>query len=168
MKAKLAEANEKINKLSEDMNETRGGSYKHNTLEDLHNSRDKVQTVLLDVEIQQIKARIESELERKFTQEIQQIEARLGRAPLELERKITQVQCLTSEGVVLSKEQLWGVVLQRSTRTTNPPPFVGLKKEAFTISTVQPLLSRVFSYCLIEYTCFYMKNMMRMREIDLI
>lgn len=147
MKAQLAEANEKIKKLSEDMNEKLGGSYKHHALEDLHNIPDKVKTAPLEVQTQQIKTSLER--------------PRLG-----LERKITQVKCLTSEGVVLSKEQLWGGVLQRSTRTTNPPPFVGLKKEAFAIFTVQPLLSRVFSYCLIEYTCFYIKNMMRMREFE--
>lgn len=84
MKAQLAEANEKINKLSDAMNEKREGSYKHHTLEDLYNNRDKVKTALLEAQNQQIKASLE-------------------RAPLGLRRKITQVQCLTSEGVVLSK-----------------------------------------------------------------
>lgn len=43
MKAQLAEANERINKLSADVNEKRGGSYKHHTLEELRNIQEQVQ-----------------------------------------------------------------------------------------------------------------------------
>ncbi|XP_052700922.1 rho guanine nucleotide exchange factor 28-like isoform X10 [Crassostrea angulata] len=43
LKAQLAEANERINKLSADVNEKRGGSYKHHTLEELRNIQEQVQ-----------------------------------------------------------------------------------------------------------------------------
>lgn len=91
MKAQLAEANEKINKLSADMNEKQGESYKHHTMEAVQ---------------------LQIELERKMAP---LREARLGRTLLDRKSQdleMDKVQCLTSEGVILSKKQLWRMVFQ--------------------------------------------------------
>lgn len=72
------------------MNEKQGESYKHHILD-------------LKAEAEQFQI----ELQRKM---LQPREARLGRTLLDLE--IDKVQCLTSEGVILSKKQLWRVVFQ--------------------------------------------------------
>lgn len=43
LKAQLAEANERINKLSADVHDKRGVAYKHHTLEELRNIQEQVQ-----------------------------------------------------------------------------------------------------------------------------
>lgn len=98
MKAQLAEANERINKLSADVNEKRGGSYKHHTLEELRNIQEQVQREKAVMALQREKELRDVSFEKALLEE--------QRRQLEKD----QVQCSTSGGVVLSKGWLWGMV----------------------------------------------------------
>lgn len=101
MKAQLAEANERINKLSADVNEKRGGSYKHHTLEELRNIQEQVQREKAVMALQREKELRDVSMERALLEE--------QRRQLEKD----QVHCSTSDEVVLSKWKLWGMVLPK-------------------------------------------------------
>lgn len=69
LKAQLAEANERINKLSADVNEKRGGSYKHHTLEELRNIQEQVQREKAVMALQREKELRDVSIERSLLED---------------------------------------------------------------------------------------------------
>lgn len=68
MKAQLAEANKRIKKLSADVTEKRGGSYKHHLMEELHNIQDKVRREKAVMELQRENELRDVSIKRAFVE----------------------------------------------------------------------------------------------------